>query len=427
MLRLNSPLWREKPILVCSKETKFLVASQIEEIGMTPETIILEPVSRDTAPAIALAAYQVSIEEDAILVVFPSDHFIGNQHALYNTLDNAISLAEKDYLVTLGVKPNHPETGYGYIRVGDPVDAGYQVQKFIEKPDHENAKAYVGDDEYFWNSGIFVFKASNYLSELANQRPAIANTAMQAINESVKEAIFTQISEDSFVSCPKESIDYAVMEKTGKAAMVPLKADWCDLGSWHAIWEVADHDLNHNTFIGDVISEDVRNSYVRADHRLVSVIGIDDLVLVETADAVLVTTQGSAQNVKKIVNKLRKNDREESHTPAKVQRPWGYYESIEKGVEHQVKHILVEPGASLSLQKHVHRSEYWIVVSGMATVTLDDTNRVLEKNESVFIPAGSLHRLANFGGTPLEVIEVQLGAYLGEDDIVRLDDQYGRD
>ena len=417
----------ENPILVCSEETQFLVGSQVEEVGVTPETIILEPVGRDTAPAIALAAYHASLKEDALLVVFPSDHIIRDQHTFQDSLENAISLAQKDYLVTLGIKPTRAETGYGYIRVGDPIGYGHQVQKFIEKPDLESAREYAGSDDYYWNSGIFVFKAGNYLSELSNLHPAIANAAMQAIQKSVKEAIFTRVCEKSFGSCPKESIDYAVMEKTSKAAMVPLNADWGDLGSWHAIWEATDHDPSHNAFIGDVISEDVSNSYIRADQRLVAAVGIDNLILVETADAVLVTTQKDAQKVKKIVHKLRQNERDESHNPTKVQKPWGYYESIGSGAEHQVKNIQVAPGASISLQKHVHRSEHWIVVSGTATVTLGNTISVLEKNESIFVPAGSVHRLANYGETPLEVIEVQVGTYLGEDDIVRLDDQYGRD
>ena len=427
MSRSMSCLQAENPILVCSEETQFLVERQVEEVGITPETIILEPVSRDTAPAIALAAYHASLEEDTLLVVFPSDHFIRKELALYDSLENAISLAKKDNLVTLGVHPARAETGYGYIRVGGPLGSGYEVQKFIEKPDLESARAYVGSDEYYWNSGIFVFKASNYLCELRNQRPAIAEATRHAMQKSIREAIFTRVCKKSFDSCPRESIDYAVMEHTSKAAMVPLEADWGDLGSWHAIWEVTEHDTSHNSFVGDVVSEDVSNSYIRADHRLVSAVGVDNLILIETADAVLVTTQDNAQNVKKIVNKLRQNEREESQTPPKIQKPWGHYERIGKGFEHQVKNILVSPGASLSLQKHVHRSEHWIIVSGTATVTLGDTNCVLKKNESIFIPAGALHRLANFGETPLEVIEVQIGTYLGEDDIIRFDDQYGRD
>lgn len=427
MSRSMSCLQAENPILVCSEETQFLVERQVEEVGITPETIILEPVSRDTAPAIALAAYHASLEEDTLLVVFPSDHFIRKELALYDSLENAISLAKKDNLVTLGVHPARAETGYGYIRVGGPLGSGYEVQKFIEKPDLESARAYVGSDEYYWNSGIFVFKASNYLCELRNQRPAIAEATRHAMQKSIREAIFTRVCKKSFDSCPRESIDYAVMEHTSKAAMVPLEADWGDLGSWHAIWEVTEHDTSHNTFVGDVVSEDVSNSYIRADHRLVSAVGVDNLILIETADAVLVTTQDNAQNVKKIVSKLRQNEREESQNPAKIQKPWGHYERIGKGFEHQVKNILVSPGASLSLQKHVHRSEHWIIVSGTATVTLGDTNCVLKKNESIFIPAGTLHRLANFGETPLEVIEVQIGTYLGEDDIIRFDDQYGRD
>ena len=424
--RSMSCLQAEKPILVCSEETQLLVERQVEEVGLTPETIILEPVSRDTAPAIALAAYYASLEEDTLLVVFPSDHFIRKELALHDSLENAISLAKKEYLVTLGVHPARAETGYGYIRVGDPIGSGHHVQKFIEKPDLQSARAYFGSGAYYWNSGIFVFKASNYLCELRKQRPAIAEATRHAIQKSVREVIFTRVCEKSFDSCPKESIDYAVMEHTSKAAMVPLEAGWGDLGSWHAIWEVTEHDTSHNTFVGDVISEDVNNSYIRADHRLVSAVGVDNLILVETADAVLVTTQDNAQNVKKIVNKLRQNEREESQNPPKVQKPWGHYERIGKGFEHQVKNILVSPGASLSLQKHVYRSEHWIVISGIATVTLGDTNCVLKKNESIFIPAGTLHRLANFGETPLEVIEVQVGTYLGEDDIIRFDDQYGR-
>ncbi|MFL2528662.1 MAG: mannose-1-phosphate guanylyltransferase/mannose-6-phosphate isomerase [Candidatus Azotimanducaceae bacterium] len=428
ILRLKSRPELADAIFVCSEETRFLVASQIEEVGITPETIILEPVSRDTAPAIALAAYARYIKgkDDEILIVLPSDHFIRDQNAFFNTLDNAISLAEKDYLVTLGVRPTKAETGYGYIKIGDPLGAGYSVEAFIEKPNQEKARVYLGSDEYCWNSGIFVFKAINYLRELTRQRQAIAVATEAAIRGSVREDIFIRLRGDDFISCPKESIDYAVMEGTKKAAMVTLSAGWGDLGSWQAMWEVAEKDRNHNSVIGDVILEDVKDSYIRAEHRLVSASGVDNIVVVETADAVLVTAQNNAQSVKKIVHKLQENGREEFRSHTKIYRPWGYYESIGKGLGHQVKHIMVNPGASLSLQKHRHRSEHWIVVVGTAAVTLGKSELVLAENESTFIPAGTIHRLANHGTTPLEVIEIQFGSYLGEDDILRFADQYGR-
>tara|TARA_E500000331_G_scaffold230707_2_gene220878 strand:- start:495 stop:1901 length:1407 start_codon:yes stop_codon:yes gene_type:complete len=425
-LRLKDHRDAGGPILVCNEEHRFLVAEQLREIDITPATIILEPIGRNTAPAVALGALQVLIEDDAVLVVLPSDHVIPDQDAFLGALDRAITLAEDDHLVTFGVTPTRAETGYGYIKAGASLNAGDEVEAFVEKPDAKTAEQYVASGDYFWNSGMFVFKASNYLRELANHREDIARAIDNAFETVSHEDVFTRVGEQAFTDCPKESIDYAVMEGTDKAAMVPFTAGWSDIGSWQALWEVSEKDADQNSIVGDVITEDVNNSYIRAEHRLVSVVGIDDLVVVETADAILITSQSESQNVKKIVTQLQTSEREERMTHRKVFRPWGYYESIDSGMKHQVKHISVKPGASLSLQKHQHRAEHWIVVAGTAIVTLDEKVFELEENESTYIPVGAVHRLANAGEVSLDIIEVQSGSYLGEDDIVRLEDNYGR-
>jgi mannose-1-phosphate guanylyltransferase/mannose-6-phosphate isomerase len=416
----------QDPVLICNEEHRFLVAEQLREIGLDQATIMLEPEGRNTAPAVALGAHQVLADGDAVLLVLPSDHVIPDNAAFLKALADAVALAEQDYLVTFGVTPTRAETGYGYINAGDSVGAGQQVAAFVEKPDLATAEKYVASGNYFWNSGMFVFKASNYLAELARQRSDIADAVETSFQGVSKDDVFTRVDQSAFAACPKESIDYAVMENTVKAAMVPLDAGWSDIGSWDALWAVSQKDEAHNTLVGDVIVEDVNNSYVRAEHRLVSVVGVDDLVVVETADAVLVTTQNQAQHVKKIVTSLQSSEREERMTHRKVFRPWGNYEGIDNGDRYQVKRIVVQPGASLSLQKHHHRAEHWIVVRGTAQVTRGEEVFQLAENESTYIPIGTVHRLENPGRIPLEMIEVQSGSYLGEDDIVRLDDNYGR-
>ena len=426
VLRLKDYKDATDPILVCNEEHRFLVAEQLREIDTRPATIILEPIGRNTAPVVALGAHVALTTDDAILVVLPSDHLIPDNNALHEALDRAITLAEEDHLVTFGVTPTRPETGYGYIKAGAAENTGNKVEAFVEKPDLATAEQYVSSGDYYWNSGMFVFKASQYLTELVKQRQDIASAVEKSFKSVSHDDLFTRVGEQDFTNCPKESIDYAVMEGTDNAAMVPLTAGWSDIGSWNALWEVSDKDENQNTIVGDVITENVNNSYIRAEHRLVSVVGIDDLIIVETADAILITSQSESQNVKKIVTSLQSCDRQERLTHRKVFRPWGYYESIDNGKSHQVKHIEVKPGASLSLQKHHHRAEHWIVVQGTAIVTLGDEVFQLSENESTYIPIGTVHRLENPGKIPLEIIEVQSGSYLGEDDIVRLEDNYGR-
>ncbi len=426
VLRLKDRCDVGNPILVCNEEYRFLVAEQLREIDTAPETIILEPVGRNTAPAIALGAHQALTQDDAILVVLPSDHLISDNSAFLRALDRAITLAEDGHLVTFGVTPTRAETGYGYIKAGNSLNGGDEVKAFVEKPDSKTAEQYISSGDYYWNSGMFVFKARNFLMELAKQCQDIASAVENAFKTVSQDDIFTRVGEQAFSNCPKESIDYAVMEGAHKAAMVPLTAGWSDIGAWQALWEVSDKDANQNCIAGDVITENVSNSYIRAEHRLVSVLGVEDLVVVETADAILITTQSESQNVKEIVTNLQDSDRKERMTHRKVFRPWGYYESIDGGDRHQVKHILVNPGASLSLQKHEHRAEHWVVVSGTAIVTCGEDEFQLSENESTYIPIGTVHRLANPCKIPLKIIEVQSGTYLGEDDIVRLEDNYGR-
>ena len=341
VLRLKGRYDVGNPILVCNEEHRFLVAEQLREIDTAPETIILEPVGRNTAPAIALGAHQALTQDDAILVVLPSDHLISDNSAFLRALDRAITLAEDGHLVTFGVTPTRAETGYGYIKTGNSLNGGNEVKAFVEKPDSKTAEQYVSSGDYYWNSGMFVFKARNFLMELAKQRQDIASAVENAFKTVSQDDIFTRVGEQAFSDCPKESIDYAVMEGARKAAMVPLIAGWSDIGGWQALWEVSDKDGNQNCIAGDVITENVSNSYIRAEHRLVSVLGVDDLVVVETADAVLITMQSESQSVKEIVTNLQNRDRKERMTHRKVFRPWGYYESIDGCARHQVKKILV--------------------------------------------------------------------------------------
>ena len=359
-------------------------------------------------------------------MVLPSDHVIPDNDAFLDALTQAVSLAQQDYLVTFGVKPTRPETGYGYIKAGRALGVGHEVDSFVEKPDEETAKRYIASRDYYWNSGMFVFKASQFLAELLTQRPDIASAVEKSFKTVSHDDVFTRVGAQAFMDSPKESIDYAVMEGTERAAMVPLDAGWSDIGSWDALWEVSAKDDQQNTVVGDVITDDVKGSYIRAEHRLVSVVGVDDLIVVETADAVLITTQRESQNVKHVVARLKESNRTERMTHRKVYRPWGFYESIDEGERHQVKHIQVKPGASLSLQMHHHRAEHWVVVKGTARVTRGEDVFQLAENESTYIPIGTVHRLENPGRIPLDIIEVQSGSYLGEDDIVRLEDTYGR-
>ncbi|MDA0792020.1 MAG: mannose-1-phosphate guanylyltransferase/mannose-6-phosphate isomerase, partial [Proteobacteria bacterium] len=336
VLRLEGFAETAKPILICNEEHRFLVAEQLRSIDSPPSTIILEPEGRNTAPAVALGAHQALTRDDAILVVLPSDHVIPDNEAFLAALDQAVSLARQDYLVTFGVKPTRPETGYGYIKAGRSLQVGHEVDSFVEKPDEQTAKRYIDSGDYYWNSGMFVFKASQFLAELLTQRPDIASAVEKSFKTVSHDDVFTRVGVQDFMASPKESIDYAVMEGTERAAMVPLDAGWSDIGSWDALWEISAKDDQQNTVVGDVITDDVKNSYIRAEHRLVSVIGVDDLIVVETADAVLITTQSESQNVKHVVARLKESNRAERMTHRKVYRPWGFYESIDEGERHQV-------------------------------------------------------------------------------------------
>jgi mannose-1-phosphate guanylyltransferase/mannose-6-phosphate isomerase len=351
---------------------------------------------------------------------------IPNQAAFESALALAIELAAEDKLVTFGIKPTSPETGYGYIKAGETIKGGNHVDEFVEKPDSATAERYLKSGNYYWNSGMFVFKASRYLAELKRQRPDIEDAVRQAFAAMKTDADFSRPDAELFTRCPADSIDYAVMEGTESAAIVPLDAGWSDIGSWDVLWQISDKDSDQNALVGDVLVDDVQASYIRAEHRLVSVIGLDNIVVVETADAVMIASKSQSQNVKNIVSNLKSCGREERITHRKVHRPWGYYESVDAAERFQVKRICVKPGARLSLQKHHHRAEHWTVVTGTALVTRDDEVFQLSENESTYIPLGAVHRLENPGKIPLEIIEVQSGHYLGEDDIVRFEDSYGR-
>lgn len=415
------------PILVCNEEHRFLVAEQLREIEVEASRIILEPEGRNTAPAVALAAHEaMKADDDAILVVLPSDHVIKKTKLFMEALTTAIDLAKDDALVTFGVVPDKPETGYGYIKKGLATGAAFKVDKFVEKPDAATASDFLQSGTYCWNSGMFVFKASAYLKELASQTPKIAQAMTKATANVSADLDFTRVNAEAFKSSPSDSIDYAVMEHTADALVVPLDAGWSDIGSWDALWQISEKDEHNNTLVGDAVVHGVEGSLVWSESRLVSVVGLKDVIVVETADAVMVASQDQAQDVKSIVNHLKGSGRIERTFHQKVYRPWGYYEGLDAGPAFQVKRLGVNPGASLSLQLHHHRAEHWVVVSGVATVTVGEKVFDLNPNESCYIPLETKHRLQNLTEEPLEIIEVQSGSYLGEDDIVRFEDNYGR-
>lgn len=417
------------PIVISNAEQRFVVAEQLRAINVKPSSILLEPVGRNTAPAVAVAAIAaLRMDPNAVLLVWPSDHVILDEDKLRRYVERAARLAKDDYLVTFGIKPESPHTGYGYIRRGKGLDEGtYEVDAFVEKPDLQTAEGFLADGGYYWNSGIFCLKASAYLEELGLRQPAILEQSRLAVEQAKEDLDFVRLDEAAFAVCPSESIDYAVMEHTSRAAVVEA-ADlgWSDVGSWSALSEVVERDASGNTCSGDVIVEGVSDCYIRAESRMVAAIGVENLVIVETADATLVTTKDRAQDVKKIVERLNAEGRGESVFHRRVLRPWGSYEGIDAGERFQVKRIVVNPGAALSLQMHYHRAEHWIVVKGTARVVNGDREILLGENQSTYIPLGERHRLENPGKVPLELIEVQSGSYLGEDDIVRFDDQYGR-
>jgi mannose-1-phosphate guanylyltransferase/mannose-6-phosphate isomerase len=417
------------PLIICNENHRFLVAEQLRTINISPKNIILEPLGRNTAPAAAVAALSaIDSDPEAILLILPADHIISNPEAFTEAVNAGIPLALNNHLVTFGIIPNAPETGYGYINATDMVNnsVALSVKRFVEKPDYKTATAYIESGEYYWNSGMFLFKAAHYLKELENFAPDILTTSKQAFQNAKEDKDFLRLDETAFKTCPSESIDYAVMEKTNTAVVIPLDAGWNDVGSWSSLWEISEQDNEGNVTLGDVLAENVQDSYLRAEHRLLTAIGVKDLMVIETADAILVANKDHVQDVKKIVSRLKADARSETELHSKVYRPWGSYESIDNEQRFQVKRITVNPGASLSLQMHYHRSEHWIIVQGTAKITRGEETMILSENQSTYIPLGVKHRLENPGKLPLEMIEVQSGSYLGEDDIVRFDDIYGR-
>jgi len=423
------------PCVVGNEEHRFLVLDQLRELKGSPSSLLLEPAGRNTAPAVTLAALQATAEgEDPILVVTPADQTVTHPEAYTAAVQQAVRAAAEGDIVILGVTPTGPETGFGYIRTAAADAAGLRaVAAFVEKPDLDTAKAYVADGGYFWNSGMFVMKASRWLAALGHFRPDILAATQASFAVRAKDEQFVRPGKAEFSAVPSESVDYAVMEqipaKGGSAftlRMVPLDAGWSDLGAWDAVWQVSEHDAQGNAAQGDALFQNSRNTLVHATSRLVAAVGVDNIVVVETPDAVLVADRGSSQDVKKIVATLEKQSRSEGTLHRRVHRPWGWYDSIDMGPRFQVKRIMVKPKASLSLQMHHHRAEHWIVVSGTAEVTNGDQVLLLSENQSTYIPLGTVHRLVNPGAIPLEIIEVQSGSYLGEDDIVRFQDNYGR-
>lgn len=414
------------PIAVCNEDHRFMMAEQLWEIGVKPSAIILEPVGKNTAPAVAMAALSALSPED-VLLILPADHVIADAEIFHKAVLQAADLAEQGLLVTFGIVPNAPETGYGYIRRDSArCQDAYKVASFVEKPDYETAESYLQSGDYYWNSGMFAFTAGSFLKELEKFNPDMLSACRQALAAARIDIDFTRLDKTIFSTCPSDSIDYAIMEKTDKAAVIPLDAGWNDVGSWSALWDVTVKDASGNAVSGDVMTLDTRDSYIFSENKLVTAIGLDNMIVVETKDAVMVAAKGKVQEVRQIVEQLKKARRSEADVHRKVYRPWGHYDSVDNGERHQTKRIVVKPGAKLSVQKHHHRSEHWVVVKGTAMVVKGDERILISENESIYIPLGVVHSLENPGVIPLEIVEVQTGSYLGEDDIVRFNDQYGR-
>ncbi|WP_321286587.1 mannose-1-phosphate guanylyltransferase/mannose-6-phosphate isomerase [Alcaligenes phenolicus] len=432
LTRLNG-LEFAPPLLICNEEHRFLAAEQLRQLNMDQVKIILEPVGRNTAPAIALAAlYLLNIvqkDPDTVLLVLAADHLIPDTAAFHSSVSTALYVAQSGKLATFGVVPTRAETGYGYIQRGPKLEAknpAFVVKRFVEKPELSVAEAYVASGEYYWNSGMFMFKASRYLEELEQHYPEILAACRLALSKIDQDMDFIRIDADHFSACPSESIDYAVMEKTDSAAVVPLDAGWNDIGAWSAVWDTSTKNAQGNVCIGDIITHNSTNNYLRAESRLIATVGVDNLIVVETKDAVLVAHRDAVQDVKQLVDQIKRDGRHEHLVHREVYRPWGIYDSIDTGHRYQVKRITVKPGAKLSVQMHHHRAEHWIVVSGTAKVTKGEQVYLVTENQSTYIPVGEIHALENPGVIPLELIEVQSGSYLGEDDIVRFEDRYGR-
>jgi mannose-1-phosphate guanylyltransferase/mannose-6-phosphate isomerase len=424
------------PVVVCNESHRFLVAEQILEAGIKPQAIVLEPVGRNTAPAVAVAAMAAvsdmpsggsKADSDPLLLILPADHVMRDVSAFRAALEVGRKAAMEGKLVTFGVVPNKPETGYGYIRRAAGTGPAYPIAQFVEKPDMATARQYVESKEYFWNSGMFLFRASAVLDELRELAPKIYEACAAAITSAKRDLDFTRLPAKEFGACPSDSFDYAVMEKTKHGVVVPLDAGWSDVGSWSALHDAIPADGDGNVALGDVLTADTHGCYLQSTSRLVAAVGLQDHVVVETKDAVLVAPKNRVQDVKELVNQLKKQGRYETSLHREVFRPWGSYDSIDSGARFQVKRLVVKPGASMSLQLHHHRAEHWIVVAGTARITRGDETFLLEENQSTYIPLGTRHRIENPGKIPLHIIEVQSGTYLGEDDIVRFEDRYGRD
>jgi len=444
--RLDGIPYLGDPLIICNESHRFMVAEQMRLIQVKPSAIVLEPVGRNTAPAVAVSALRaLTKKNDPVLLVLPADHVIKNTAAFRAVVQAGRIYAEAGKLITFGIVPDKPETGYGYIKKGKEIKVkseakgeeslithhsslitAFKVERFEEKPNPSKAKKFISSGDYLWNSGMFMFTASSFLRELKRFAPDILKACERANKGAAKDLVFLRLDEKAFTECPADSIDYAVMEKTGSAVVIPLDAGWSDIGSWSALWEVLDKDKDGNSVSGDVITKDVSNSFIYAGNRLVTAVGVKDHIIIETADAVLVADKDKAQEVKDIVEHLKAEKREEAHLHRRVNRPWGAYECIDSSERFQVKRITVNPGASLSLQRHRHRAEHWVVVKGTARITKGKEVLTISENESTYIPLGTKHRLENPGKIPLELIEVQSGSYLAEDDIERFDDKYGR-
>ena len=417
----------QDPTIICNEQHRFVVAEQLRIKDLSKINILLEPIAKNTAPAIALAAFDaINQGEDPVLLVLASDHIIKNEDAFVSSVEEARLVAEQGKLVTFGVVPKTPETGFGYIKSGNALAHGFEVEQFVEKPNLATAEQYLASADYYWNSGMFMFKASVFLSELAHYRPEIFKTCKAAFETQKSDSDFSRFDKATFNACPEDSIDYAVMEKTKDAVVIPLDSGWSDVGSWSALWDIENTDENGNVSKGDVLNIDTYNSFISANDKLVATIGLDDVVIVDTKDALLVSKRSEVQKVKQVVAELNVQGRTEAKSNREVYRPWGKYDCIDTGERFQVKRITVKPGAKLSLQMHHHRAEHWVVVKGTAKVTKDNEEILLTEDQSTYIPVGSIHALENPGLVNLELIEVQSGSYLGEDDIVRYEDKYGR-
>jgi mannose-1-phosphate guanylyltransferase/mannose-1-phosphate guanylyltransferase/mannose-6-phosphate isomerase len=428
--RVADPALFHAPLLVCNEEHRFIVAEQLRQAGITPQAIVLEPIGRNTAPAVCAAALLlIASDPDALMLVLPSDHILRDVPAFHAACRVALEAAGSGALVTFGITPDRPETGYGYIRRGAALKAvkgGYRVAEFVEKPDEATARGFVAGGKHAWNSGMFLFPCALLIAELELHEPEMVAACRRAVAAAKSDLDFLRLDKESFAAAPSKSVDYALMERTDKAAVVPAELGWNDVGTWSALWDIGVKDESGNVTKGDVVALGAKNSYLRSEGRLVAAIGVEDLIVISTDDVVLVLPRDRAQDVKLLVDRLRAGNRTEPAFHPRVYRPWGFYQTVHDGERFQVKRITVKPGAQLSLQMHHHRAEHWIVVNGTARVTRGEDTFLLPENESVYIPMFTKHRLENPGKVPLNLIEVQSGGYLGEDDIVRFDDQYGR-